>query len=261
MKKLFFSILALLLTVPAFSAPASDDFEIREMAVFHKGKKVEGSSVASARSAVNEKTGQVLLWAAVEAGNIPDFKGAATGLYFFWGTEELDGDGNMKNAAGQFAAFMPLENPEQAFLEFSADGRYFYTSQGTSPFRDLSVHEFGGFKKLQQFKSMPEVIWSPDWDGRLVFTLIDEAKGERSPDWGLMAPGWMSVVVYDPKADIVAPVAKATETADYLFEEIDYDTKRIKVTEFAVKNRADWAIVNAPEDKQRTMKFPSFIHR
>lgn len=256
MKKWLFSILALVLMIPALSAAAPEDFTVREMALFYKGNKVKGVSLNRADTVIDKKSGKNLLWAAVDARETLALKGAATGLYFFWAHAAPNENDNMKNAKGQFAGFMPLENPDQAFLGFSASGQHFYLSQGGSPFRDLSIHEFAGFKKIHSFKSMPEVAWSPDWDGRLVFTLIDEGKGERSPDWGLMAPGWMSVVVYDPKTNTTMAAAQASATADYMFEEIDSKTRQIVLTAFSVKNKAHWALVNAPEQTRHNVNFP-----
>lgn len=83
MKKWLFSVLALVLMIPALSASASEDFTVREMALFYKGNKVKGVSLNRADTVIDKKSGKILLWAAVDAQETLALKGAATGLYFF----------------------------------------------------------------------------------------------------------------------------------------------------------------------------------
>jgi hypothetical protein len=73
--------------------------------------------------------------------------------------------------------------------------------------RDLTVYEFEGLTKIEQFTAIGQPIWAPDWDGRLVLPLLKRKKVRRSADLGLKAPGWMSVVVYAPIVDSLEPVS------------------------------------------------------
>lgn len=255
MKKFIFFVPALLWCLAVVGAAAAVDFEVREGTVFYNGSKVEGSSVAGEPSVI-DPSGRVLLWAAVDENEAPGFKGAPTGLYFFWGHAESDSDGVMQNADGRFAAYLPLDNPDQADLGFSADGRWFFVSLGTAPQRDLTVYEFDGLKQVKRFTVMSPVLWTPKWDGRLAFTWLDEAKGERSPDLGMQAPGWMSVMVYDPKTDALTPAIEATATADYMLDGFDEATRQLDVTEYVVKSPADWAKEDAAEIKPIKVDFP-----
>jgi hypothetical protein len=152
------------------------DFEIKKGRLFFKGNKVEGSTVMAETSVIDTK-GRILLWVAINEKEIPGLKDVPTGIYFFWSKDRFEPEYGIQKIYANFSVFLPLENSEQADLGFSADSKWFFTSLGTAPMRDLTVYQFEGLTKIKQFAAIGQPIWAPDWDGRLVFTVLEKEKG------------------------------------------------------------------------------------
>jgi hypothetical protein len=74
----------------------------------------------------------------------------------------------------------------------------------------------------------------------------------------MQAPGWMSVVVYDPIVDILEPVISATDTSDYMLDGIDNETKQLNIFKYTVKTPADWSNEKLRETNWIRADFPPF---
>ncbi len=198
----------------------------------------DATNVAGTAQTANSDMG-TYFWFPVSPRINDVMQGSQPGIYFYYEN-------------GRFISFLPTQKAEfTGDVHINPSATQFLIDFGTAPERDLELYDFRTLKKSKSFLIINSATWLDD--SHFVTTLVDTSKTKRSNN--ATESGWLSVIVYDTNTGTIKYIRQATNTSDFLLDNINTQAHQLTIQEQNVLHPHDWDNDNAIKSKTSTVNY------